>query len=276
MRDVAPLTARNTKIQQLRRLAGRRSARAEAGLFVVEGPTLVAEALAAGVDIEAAFVDADARDHPKFGELAHLIQVRGVHLFDVAPGVLERVGSTVTPQPMMAVAHRCDRRLDELLSLAAGRLVLVLADVADPGNAGTLLRSAEASGTGGVIFAGETVEAFNPKVVRSSAGSLFRAPLAVDVSIESALNSLAAAGYTTVGTVARDGLSYDELDLRQGIAVVLGNEAHGLPRDVAVETLITIPVEGGAESLNVAMAGTVLCFEAARQRRVGRPHADAD
>ena len=152
---------------------------------------------------------------------------------------------------------------------AAGPLALVLVGVSDPGNAGTLLRSAEASGAGAVVFCDGSVDPFGPKCVRSSAGSVLRLAVARDGDSADALAACAAYGRRTVGTVVRVGTPYDTVDLRGPVALVLGNEAHGLPPGVAdaVDEAVTIPMAGRAESLNVAMAGTVLCFEALRQRR---------
>ncbi|MBI2705316.1 MAG: RNA methyltransferase [Actinobacteria bacterium] len=264
MADAVPLSARNPKVQELRRLLGRRSARQEAGRFVVEGPALVAEALRAGIEVEAVFAGGDGLATPAVA----VARAGGVPVHAVAAGALERVGSTVAPQPVLAVAHRCDRAAREVLAAAGGRLVLVLAGVSDPGNAGTLVRSAEASGAGGVLFAGDAVDPFNPKVVRASAGSLFRMPFSAGVPAPDALALLAAAGYATIGTVPRGGAAFDDCDLTRPVAVVLGNEAHGLPDGVELDFLVTIPIAEPVESLNVAMAGTLICFEAARQRRV--------
>jgi TrmH family RNA methyltransferase len=171
--------------------------------------------------------------------------------------------------------------------------VLVAAGVADPGNLGTLLRSAEASGACGMVIGAGSVDAYNPKVVRASAGAIFGVPL-VQARAEPALNEpalnepalneegwsvmdaldeLRSAGRALYGTRAAGGGGRpDEVDLAAPVAVVLGNEARGLDDDVAarVDGWITIPMAGPSESLNVAMAGTVVCFEAARQRAVAR------
>ncbi|HEX6569753.1 MAG TPA: RNA methyltransferase, partial [Acidimicrobiales bacterium] len=145
--------------------------------------------------------------------------------------------------------------------------------VSDPGNAGTLLRSAEAAGGGAVLFCNGSVDPYGPKCVRSSAGSVFRLAVARDGPAAAALAALAAAGVRSVATLARGAPPYDAVDLTGPVALVLGSEAHGLPAAVAVaaDTAVTIPMAGRAESLNVGMAGTILCFEALRQRRARRP-----
>jgi TrmH family RNA methyltransferase len=140
---------------------------------------------------------------------------------------------------------------------------VVAAGVADPGNVGTILRSAEAAGAGAVVLTEGTVDAFNPKVVRASAGALFHVPVVGDVPAA----DLALLGVPLLGAVAAGGRAYDEAPLDQPCALVLGSEAHGLPPGLRLDGLVTIPHRGRAESLNVAMAATVLCFEAARRRR---------
>jgi TrmH family RNA methyltransferase len=188
---------------------------------------------------------------------------------DIAGTLLERISTTASPQPVLGVARSWSTALEDLPADVGRALVLV--DVADPGNAGTLLRCAEGSGVGSVVFAGECVEPFNPKVVRASAGSIFRCPLAVDRDVESVLADLVRRGLQVIGTDTDRGSPHFEADLAGPVALVLGNESHGLPTEVAelVDAWVHIPIEGSAESLNVAMAGTVLCFEALRQQSMG-------
>jgi TrmH family RNA methyltransferase len=149
-------------------------------------------------------------------------------------------------------------------------LVLVLCDVADPGNAGTLLRFGEAAGAAAVVVCGPAaVDVYNPKVVRAAAGSLFRVPVVVAAAAEPVLDDLARHGLARVATVIGPHPAYDDVELRGPVALVLGSEAHGLaPALLAhVDHTVTIPMHGAVESLNVAVAGAVLAFEAARQRR---------
>jgi TrmH family RNA methyltransferase len=141
--------------------------------------------------------------------------------------------------------------------------VVVAAGLGDPGNMGTILRSAEAAGAAAVVVTEGSVDVFNSKVVRASAGALFHVPLVVDVP----LGLLSDLGVPLLGAVAAGGVPYDEAPLERPCAVVLGNEAHGLPAGLDLDGLVSIPHAGRVESLNVAMAATVLCFEAARRRR---------
>lgn len=180
---------------------------------------------------------------------------------------MERVSDAVTPQPVCAVVGAVDVPLAELA--ATDRLVLVCVDVRDPGNLGAVLRVGDALGCGGVVCAGTTVDPYNPKVVRASAGSVFHARFAVTPSVTGALSSLSGAGFRVLSTAARGGDPYDETDLDGRVAVLLGNEAAGLPTEVAGSSdgVVTVPMEGGAESLNVAATAAVIAARAASQRR---------
>ncbi len=225
---------------------GRRSARTDEGVFVVEGPLLIAQAIAAGWEIEEQFVAPGGVAVPS-----------SAPAYQLAPNVIERVASTEAPQPVLAVVHQRESVLPH-----DADFVMVAHRLADPGNAGTIIRSAEAAGAQAVVFTAGSVDPFNPKVVRATAGSLFRIPV---VSVE--LGALQAAGLRVLGTSSHHGTAYTEADLTGRVAVVVGNEAHGVPDDAPVDAWLTIPHAGAAESLNVAMAATVLAFEVARQRR---------
>lgn len=248
----------------LRRLSGRRRARLEAGRFVVDGPTLVAEALDAGTELVEVYAEPGA---PL--EVLDAARAAGVPVRSVAAGVLAKVTSPVTPQPMAALAVLPEAPGDEVLR----GLVLVLVAVADPGNAGTLLRVAEAAGATAVVSCADAVDLWSPKAVRASAGSVFRVPVVVESTAAEAVRRLRAAGMTTVATTVDlyDVDLYD-VDMRGDVAVLLGNEAHGLPADVVADAdlAVRIPMAGRVESLNVAMTGTVVAFEAARQRGLVR------
>jgi TrmH family RNA methyltransferase len=156
-----------------------------------------------------------------------------------------------------------------LAALTTATLVVVCVDVRDPGNLGTVLRSAEAAGAGGVVCCDGSVDLYNPKVVRASAGSVFHVPVVAGGEPVEVLERLGTAGLQRIGTVARGGDAVDDVDLCGPLAFALGNEAHGLSAEVdaMLDRRVTIPMIGRTESLNVGMAAAVLCFEAARQRR---------
>lgn len=225
---------------------------------MVEGPGLIATAHHAGWEVEAVFL--------AHGASPDLVPA-GLVVHELGPGVIEKTASTEAPQASMAIVRR---RVASLDALRDATFVVVGDRIADPGNAGTMMRSAEAAGAAAVVFTHGSVDVFNPKVVRSSAGALFHVPVVVDVG----LADVAAAGpCRLLGTSSHLGTPYTDVDLTGPTAVVVGNEAHGLPPDAPVDGWITIPHVGRAESLNVAMATTVVVFEVARQRRVAASRA---
>ena len=172
----------------------------------------------------------------------------------VGDGVLAKVGSVVTPQGVMATA-----RIPEIAPVADGDFAVELAGVADPGNAGTIVRTAVAAGAQAVVFSPESVDPWNPKTVRASAGALFRVPLAE-----------AGPKGERVGADPHRGDPYDQADLTGPLTLVVGNEAHGLDQlhqSAAIDRWVSIPMAESVESLNVAAAAAILCFEIARQRR---------
>jgi TrmH family RNA methyltransferase len=247
-------------VQRLRRLSRRRSARTDEGAFVIDGPLLLAEALAAGIEVREVIAEPTAPD-----DLLARAAAAGALVHQAPAGTLARAADTVTPQSVAAIAALPGR------PRPSGRvgLAVVAVGLNDPGNAGTLLRSADASGVDIVVFCDESVDPYNPKCVRAAAGSLFRLSVVRSAETAATLTDLRADGVRLLGMVARGGTAYDHVDYAVPSAVVLGNEAHGLPADVAasLDELVTIPMSGPAESLNVGMAGTIVCFEALRQRR---------
>ena len=226
---------------------------------------LLADALACGVRLDTVFVEGAAERDAT--ELLDQARSGGAEVAVVADGSLRSVLDVTTARPIAATAV-----LDPgtLADVDLAEVVLVLVDVADPGNVGTLIRTAEAAGVAAVVLCGETADPYAPKVVRSSAGSLFRVRVVVEHA--DATEVIARLGETSrriVAACTRGGAPPDGVDLTGRIAVVVGGEARGLPSvlEEAADLRVTIPLAGRAESLNVAMAGTVLCFEASRQRR---------
>ncbi len=175
--------------------------------------------------------------------------------------MLERVATTERPRPNIAIVRSRPTDPDVLGPDRACDLVVVADRLADPGNLGTILRSAEAAGVDAVVLTPGSVDPFNPKVVRASAGALFHVPV-----VEATLDRVREAGLELVGTSSHQGRNHVDADWVGRVAIVLGNEAHGLVDGAAVDRWVRIEHQGRAESLNVAMAATVLVFEAARQR----------
>jgi len=232
---------------------------------------LLDAALASGAPVEAIYHAPGVEQAPSALLLLERARAKGVRVYALQQGVLERVADAVTPQPVVGVVARIDRQLSAVLASSQTRAPFVVCvDVRDPGNLGSIIRSADASGAAGVVCCDGSADVFNPKTVRATAGSLFHIPLVVDVAPTDVLEALRAAGYVRVGTIAHDGLDYALAELGERVALVLGNEAQGLDPVVSslLDVFVSIPMAGGAESLNVAMAATVLCFELARRRRV--------
>jgi TrmH family RNA methyltransferase len=248
----------NARVQWIRSLQRKRRARQAEGLFVIEGTRLGEEALRAGVTprLVAHVPQLDDRT----STLVHTFARRGASILTVSDRVMETCTSTESPQGFVAV-------VPFLLSPGLPRLTLaVIADgIADPGNLGTLLRTAWAAGVDAVFLSPGTVDVYNPKVVRSAMGVHFHLPLVSDVN-EAILERL--------GTLPlwlaqpRGGLAYHQLEARQPLALVIGQEAHG-PSDFwrkRAAGAVSVPMEGKVESLNAAIAAAVILFEVRRQR----------
>ena len=237
---------------------------------MVEGVNVLEAALDGGADIEALFVAPEAE--AGCPDLLDRAARRGILVHRLAPGVLERVAGTVTPQPVLAVARRRPPVLGDVVGGAGEPALLVVGmDVRDPGNGGTLIRSAEAAGAHGVVFCHGSVDVTNPKTVRASAGALFHVPVVEGCDPQEVLGVLGDLGLMRIAAVAHGGERPDRVDLCRPVALVFGNEAQGLPADVlaGVDGAVTIPMPGRSESLNLGMAASILLYEARRQRAPG-------
>ena len=231
---------------------------------MAEGPKLLDEALRAGAMVEAVLVAA-SHSGPLSDRLERASQ-HGARIIVVADGVLERVCDTVSPQPVAAIVETLHVPLEDV-DLTG--LAVVCAGLQDPGNAGTVIRSAAATGVGAVVFCGNGVDIYNPKVVRASAGALFHVPVVCAGTAAEVLGQLGTRGVRRVASAARGGRDHDRTDWSGPSALVLGSESQGLAADLdgLLDERVTIPMAPDVESLNVAMAATVICFEADRQRR---------
>ena len=223
---------------------------------------MVLEALQSGAEVHDVFVSEDL-DDPR---LHRALEESSTRSWVVAHDVIDVLSDTVTPQGVIAVVSAPVASLDVV---GGGDLVLVLADVRDPGNAGTLVRCAAAVGATAVVFAHGSVDPLHPKVVRSAAGALFQVPLVRAAPLSEVEAFLKEEGLIVLGTDARSDTHLYDVDLARPCALVLGNEAWGLSDEAAaiVDRSISIPMPGPVESLNVSTAGAVLLFEALRQRR---------
>jgi TrmH family RNA methyltransferase len=240
-------------------------------VFVAEGPRVVEAALERAHPLDAVYVGADASATAT--AVAARAEAAGVAVRVLDPGVAARVAGTVHSQGIFAVVARPPRvkttraAMDTHAGSHTGSgLMLVVEQVGDPGNAGTLLRSAAAAGATAVVFGPGSVDAYNPKVVRASAGACFACPIVEDVPIVEILEALGGAGWQRLAAAPSGGSAPETIDLTRPTCFVLGHETHGLTAALPLDGSVTVPMRAG-ESLNLAMAGTALCFEAARQRR---------
>ncbi len=235
----------------------------------------MAAALDAGVVLEAAFVERARVDGAEAADLCARLRDAGVDVVEVRDGTLAGATATVTPQGIVAVATMDPgsvpvpgpaRPTDGALGPMTG-LVVVLVGVGDPGNAGTIVRSAEAAGAGAVVFCGGSVDPYSPKCVRATAGSLFHVSVVSGGDPVEVLERIGAQGWRRVGASSHRGAPYRHAELGGFVAVVLGSEAHGLAPAVGgqIDDWVHIPMRGRVESLNVAVAGSLLCFEVARR-----------
>lgn len=225
---------------------------------------MLSEALGSGLELTDVFWDADDAE---LEPLLRRCEAADASVTRVADNVLRALATTATPQGIVAVARIPSFSLERLPGDAD--LVLILAEVRDPGNAGTLVRTAAAAGADCVLFTRGSTDPFGTKTVRSSAGSVFKLPIARAVEADEAVSVLKDAGFRVLGTQGGAPVSVYDLDLKVKTAIVLGNEAWGFERpDLPVDEWVSIPLDEKVESLNVATAGAVFLFEAVRQRRL--------
>ena len=260
---------RSPRVRAAAKLA-KKNQRAETGLFLVEGPQAVAEAIRFRPElVRVLFVTPQARD--RAGAVMRDARAADLRVEIVTDAVLEAIADTVTPQGMVAVCETFPSSLADVMA-SRPRLVAVLEEVRDPGNAGTVIRVADAAGADAVILTGTSVDPFNPKAVRATTGSLFHVPVVVGVDLVEALDALRDGG---VRILAAD-ISGDDLlaarsdgDLDGPTAWLFGNEARGLTTEQLTRTdrAVIVPIYGSAESLNLATAAAVCLYESAFAQR---------
>ncbi|WP_369808036.1 TrmH family RNA methyltransferase [Leucobacter chinensis] len=261
----------NPKAPRIKRLAQllTKKQRVITGTFLVEGPQAVEELLAhRPAEAETVFVRYDGSGFPNIERLA---EEQGVEVLLATPQVIAALSDTVTPQGVVAVARMAEADLVSVLKDA--KLVAIMHEVRDPGNAGTVLRAADAAGADAVVFAGESIDPWNPKVVRSTTGSLFHLPVVTGVTLEEAIDAATASGLTTIAADVRgDDLSPSDESLAGPVAWVFGNEAHGLSEAdrARAERSLRLPIFGAAESLNLATAASVCLYTTAFAQRQAR------
>lgn len=253
---------RADRVKAVRALS-RRSVRQRVGRFLAEGPQTVREAVRwAATDV----VDIYATEPAAQRYAAELAEARaaGIHVHAVAPEVLAAMVETDAPQGLLAVCRVPDSPHDALDRILSGRprLLVLLTHVRDPGNAGTVIRVADAVGADAVLVSDASVDPYGPKVVRSTAGSIFHLPVLTGLPVAATLAALRAHGIRSLAADGTAELTLPEVDLKGPHAWVLGNEAWGLDAAVRAECdeVVRVPIPGQAESLNLAMAATVCLY----------------
>jgi TrmH family RNA methyltransferase len=260
---------RSPRVRAVAKLT-KRSARTETGLFLLEGPQSVREALnyVPGAIVEL-FATPTAWD--KHSDVRALAAETGLEVEYVTESVLSAMADTVTPQGIIAVARQTPTSVREIFA-ASPRLIAICEEVRDPGNLGTIIRAADAAGADAVVLTGRTVDPYNPKVVRSTTGSLFHLPISVGGDLTDVVTRAHAAG---MKVLAADVKGDDLLEARaegvlaQPTAWLFGNEAHGLDDDMLAlaDHSLRLPIFGRAESLNLATAASVCLYESAFAQR---------
>jgi RNA methyltransferase, TrmH family len=250
------------RLKAARRLA-KRAFRDRERLFLAEGPQAVREAVGNNATITDLFVTAQART--RHADIVDAIAARNIPVHLVNDAVMSELAQTVTPQGLLAVCEFVDVPLDQVITARSG-LAAILANVRDPGNAGTVLRTADAAGADAVIFADASVDPYNGKCVRASAGSLFHLPIVTGANLKDVVRRAHDNGLTVLAADGNTGRSLDDTDLGRQTAWLFGNEAWGLPKELLAlaDEAVAVPIYGKAESLNLATAAAVCLYASAR------------
>lgn len=256
----------NNKIKEVVKLRDKKRARDTEGLFVAEGLKLVLEALPESV--ESVFCTPEVYEEvPEIGErFAEKTET-------VSPGVFSKMSDTDTPQGLLAVIRKRDLPAEDLLDAGKEQpLLLFLEDIRDPGNLGTIVRLSEAAGVTGIIMSKGTADIYNPKTVRSTMGSVYRVSFAYTDDLQGLALQAKKRSIALFAAMPGGEKNCWEQDYKRACGFLIGNEAAGLTKETAglADDKVLIPMAGKVESLNAAIATSVLCFEAARQRSAGR------
>jgi TrmH family RNA methyltransferase len=238
------------------------------GVMLLDGAHLIGDAVAAGVSVQLAAVASGAEEkRDDLRELLAALARAGVELVDVSSPVMDAISPVRSSSAVVALAARPVVEREQLYTGAAP-MMLVAADVQDPGNVGAIVRVAEAAGASGVVAAGTSASPFGWKALRGSMGSALRLPIVSGTSVDEAVDEARRHGCRIVATVPRDGVSIFDADLGGPIAVLIGGEGHGLPQAIVegADERVTIPMQAPVESLNAAVTAALILYEARRQR----------
>lgn len=261
----------NPQMKKVQQLLKKARTRREEGLFVAEGIKMFGEA--PKDRLQKVYAAASFAEKEEFQKILKEkgLENPGDKVEIVDDKVFKSLSDTVTPQGVLCLISMKDWSLEEILEGVENPLLMILEDLQDPGNLGTIIRTGEGAGITGVILSRTSVDVFNPKVIRSTMGSVYRVSVLYVDSIEKeVLSVLKTHGITTYAAHLKGKNNYDQEDYGKGTAFFIGNEGNGLTDSLTAcaDTLIKIPMEGQVESLNAAMASGILMYEAVRQRRV--------
>ncbi len=260
----------NERVRKVVSLMEKSKARREEDAFVIEGMKMLREAPVLQVRevyVTARFLDKATEEDKE------ILWRYGAE--EVSEDVMKKMAATQTPQGVLAVISQYHYTLEEVIKgynqddENARPLMLILENIQDPGNVGTMLRSGEGAGVTGIILSKGSADIYNPKVIRSTMGSIFRMPFIYVESVPQVLETLKASGIHTYAAHLKGEKNYDEFDYTQPTAFLIGNEGNGLTKETAdaADTYILIPMKGEVESMNAATSAAILTFEASRQRR---------
>jgi len=253
-------SASNGRMKDIVNLIQKAKARREKKSFIIEGTRLFSETPAEL--IEEIYVS------DVFLEKEENKELLSGHKYEIVKeDVFRKISDTKTPQGILAVVKQPEYNMEQML--ARKPLIIILEDIQDPGNLGTIMRTAEGAGVTGVIMSRETVDIYNPKTIRSTMGSIFRVPFLYVENIHEAIQELKKQNISIYAAHLKGKRLYDEVSYQNGTAFLIGNEGNGLKKETAdlADEYMLIPMEGKLESLNAAVATALLIYEAARQRR---------
>lgn len=259
-------SAANSKIKEILKIKNKRSIY-KADAFIIEGTNLIETALNSGNTIKQVFFTDSFRARKEGRKILKEIAEKTGEIFNVTDQIISKLADTETPQGIIATASYKTRRLDDI-KFKSNPLIAVIDRVQDPGNLGTIIRTADAAGADAVVVLKGTCDPFMQKTLRASAGSIFNIPVVSAQSVEF-IKWLKIQGISLIATDADGDVSVFDADLKKPTAFVFGNEAHGISWEIRemAEIIVKVPVQGKAESLNVASSSAICLYEAVRQRR---------
>lgn len=260
----------NKSVKEVIQLNQKAKARNKQDIFVVEGAKMFAEAPVERISKVYLAQRAEAQLRSTYGERLNRLPVESV-----ADDVFDKMCDTKTPQGILCLVRQFHYTIDTMLegvNSNKNKLFIVLEDIQDPGNLGTVFRTSEGAGVDGIIMSSRTVDVYNPKTIRSTMGSVYRVPFVYTDDLCGAIRTLKEHDISVYAAHLDGTKYYDEYDYRRGTAFLVGNEANGLKEETAgyADKMLKIPMEGSVESLNAAVASSILLYEAYRQRRCER------